>query len=420
MLLLISNKLWIFTTILIIISGIYFSFRIKFKHFNFKKMFFYLNKKEDSGVSPLQTLTINLAAKIGVGSISGVAVAIYLGGVGTVFWMWITALVATSTTFLESTYAVIFQRKNKNKINEGGPWYYILDGLNNNRLAILYAVIIIFTFSFGFLTLQSNTIAIGVQDLNIKPILIGFAVATLTGFVIINGIKSIAGATELLVPFMGMLYLIICFIIIVFNIQEIPKVILNICKEAFNFKSASCGFITTMIIGMQKGIFSNEVGIGTGAIVSATANTNEPNSQGYIQSLGIYIDTLIIGTLSAIVIILCNLSSLNISDVNGIEIVKFVFYQHLGDFGKILITIIIFLFAFATIISSYYYIESSFKFIVGETKVKIMMLKLTVLSLLVVGSVVSSSFLWTLTDLFIGILAIINIYSIFKIKKDFN
>lgn len=417
MFLFISDLFWVFVTILIIISGIYFSFKIKFQHFNFKKMFYFLNEKETTGISPLQTLTMNLAAKIGVGSISGIAVAIYLGGVGTVFWMWITAIVATSTTFLESTYAVIYQRKDKNNLKKGGPWYYIQDGLNNKKLARLYAAIIIFVFSFGFLTLQSNTIAVGLEEFNINPIYIGLLVAFLTGLIIINGVKSIAYTTELLVPFMGILYLIICLIIILINIELIPNILLSIFKEAFNIKAAGFGFLSTMIIGMQKGVFSNEVGIGTGAIVAATSNTKNPISQGYIQSLGIYVDTLIIGTLSALVVMCCDFSNLNISDVNGIEVVKYAFSHQLGDFGNILITIIIFLFAFATIIAGYYYVESSLKFFIKDNNNAIKTLKICTLILITLGSVLSSALLWYLTDFFIGVIAVINIYAIYKIKN---
>lgn len=420
MLLTITNLLWIVVTILIIISGVFFSFKIKFQHFNFKKMLFYLKQKETGGISPFQTLTMNLAAKIGVGSISGVALAIYLGGPGTVFWMWMTAILATSTTFIESTLAVIYQKKDNKNFNKGGPWYYIRDGLQNNKLAVLYALIIIFAFSFGFLTLQSNTVAVGLQEYNINPLLIGLLLAFFTGLIIVKGVKSIADATEVLVPFMGILYLIICTLIILINLDKIPEIFINIFKDALNVKSTSFGFLTTMIIGMQKGIFSNEVGIGTGAIVSAAAHTKEPVSQGYIQSLGIYVDTLIIGTLSAIVIMCCDLSVLNITDVNGIEVVKYAFSHQLGSFGSVLITLIIFLFAFATIITGYYYVESSLKFFIKDNKTNILILKLFVLVLIVVGSVASSAIVWNLTDLFIGIIAIINIYAISKIKIDFN
>lgn len=417
MFLFISDIFWIFVTILIIISGLYFSFKIKFQHFNFKKILCFLKVKETNGISPIQTLTMNLAAKIGVGSISGIAVAIYLGGAGTVFWMWITALVATSTTFLESTYAVIYQKKDKNNIKKGGPWYYIQDGLKNKRLASLYAAIIIFVFSFGFLTLQSNTIAVGLEEFNINPLFIGLFVAFLTGLIIINGVKSIAYTTEVLVPFMGILYLIICLIIIFINIELIPSIFINIFKDAFNFKAAGFGFLLTMIIGMQKGVFSNEVGIGTGAIVAATSNTKNPISQGYIQSLGIYVDTLIIGTLSALVVMCCDFSSLNISDVNGIEVVKYAFSHQLGNFGNILITIIIFLFAFATIITGYYYVESSLKFFINKNKYVIKVLKICTLILITLGSILSSALLWNITDFFIGVIAVINIYAIYKIKN---
>ena len=415
----VNNTVWMVTSILIFISGIYFTFKIKFQQFNFKKMFSALKEKSsENGISPMQTLTVNLAAKIGVGSITGIALAIYTGGVGTIFWMWITAIIASSNTFVESVLGVKYREKDEGNIYKGGPSFYIEKGLKKKKLARVYSYMIIFAFVIGFITIQSNTIVVGITDkVAISPIIIGIGIVLLTALVIVNGIKSIANVTNFLVPFMSIIYIIICFIILFLNASSLPSILVSIFKEAFNFKSAGIGVLTTFLIGMQKGLFSNEAGLGTGAIAAGTSDTDNPMSQGYIQSLGIYIDTLIIGTLSALVVMCSDFSSLNLLDANGIEIVKFAFESHLGDFGGNMVVIIIFLFAFSTIITGYYYGESSLKYIKKDaTKKDLLILKIATLILLFVGCLLSSGFIWTIVDIFVAVLAIINIYALWKLR----
>ncbi len=418
MLEIINNKLWVIVTILIIISGIYFSFKINFSQFNFVKLKYYLKEKtSNQAISPIQTLMINLAARIGVGSISGIALAIYMGGVGTVFWMWITGLFASANTFIESVLGVIYREKDNGKIYVSGPSYYIKKGLSNQLLASVFALLMLATFIVGFMPIQSNTITKGIVDvLNVRPYIIGLIVSVLFALIIIKGIKSIANVTDYLVPLMGIIYFILCFIILFKNINSLPNAFLEIFKQAFNFKSAGIGVISTMIIGMQRGIFSNEAGIGTGAISAGVSDTSDPKSQGHIQSFGVLVDTLFVGTLSALVVILSDYSFLNIHDVNGIEIAKYAFYYHLGEFGSSMLLIVITLFAISSIITGYYYGESSLKFLVKNiTNLQLNMFKISSIIILFIGSVASSKTLWALVDIFIGLLAIINVYAIIRL-----
>lgn len=415
MLEIINDRLWIIVTLLIIISGIYLSFKIKFKQFNLFKIKKYLSEKgsEDS-INPFQTLLINLAARIGVGSITGVALAIYIGGVGTIFWMWLSGIFGSANTFVESILGVIYREKDEGKIFVSGPSYYIKKGLSNNFLATFFSIIMLFTFILGFMPIQSNTITKGIVDIvNIKPYVVGIVISVVISLVIFKGIKGIAKVVNYLVPFMGMIYFIVCLIILIKNIDLLPFAFLTIFKEAFNFKSAGVGII---IIGMQRGIFSNEAGIGTGAISAGVSDTNNPKSQGYIQSFGVLIDTLIFGTLSSLVVILSDYSLLNIMDPNGIEITKYVFQYHLGEFGSVMLLIVIILFAISSIITGYYYGEASLKFLKGNVK-NIKLFKILTIIILFLGSVVSSTFLWALVDIAIGLLAIINIYAIIKLHK---
>jgi len=415
----INTMLWLAATLLIFITGIYFSYKIKCQQFNLKQMWKQLKKSGmEDGISPIQTLTLNLAARIGVGSISGIALAIYVGGPGTVFWMWVTAIIASANTFLESYFAVKYQECDEGNVMKGGPSYYIEKGLNKKGLAKLYSIIILITFICGFLTIQSNTIAIGLADLFPVPTYItGIILASITALIIMKGVKRIAKVTNFLVPLMGIIYFAICFIIILKNINLMPSIFQNIFAQAFNLKSAGIGIFTVFIIGMQRGIFSNEAGIGTGAITAATIKTKNYKSQGYIQTLGIYIDTLVVGTLSSIVVMCCNYNSLIIIDPNGIEIAKYAFFFHFGSLGNYLMMLIIILFALATIITGYYYGESAFKYIKKNyNKRDIILLKILALAMIIFGSIASSTKLWELNDVFIAILAIINTYALWHLK----
>jgi len=421
MLNILNNYLWYIVTSLILISGLYFSIKIKFIHFNFQKLYHILKRPVKKGsISPWQTLMMNLAARIGVGSISGIALAVYIGGAGSIFWMWITALFASSNTFIESILGRVYNEIDHENIYKGGPSFYIEKGLKKKRLAKFYAICIILAFSVGFLCIQSNTMAIGISEItNYSKIQIGMFIALITALVIIKGVKSIAKVTDFLVPIMGLIYLIVCLIIFIINIDIIPTIISDIFLDAFKLKPAAIGIFTTFIVGIQRGIFSNEAGIGTGAIAAGVSDSKDLSEQGFIQSFGVIFDTLIIGTLSAIVVLTSNYLTLRINDPNGIEIARNAFSYHLGSFGTTSLILIIIMFAFASIITGYYYGESNLKFLKKQlTKKELIAFKIFTIIILIIGSITSSTILWSLVDIFIGILAIINIYAIVSLRKE--
>lgn len=417
----IVNKiLWAITTVLFLASGIYFTIKLKGIQFNFKEMFRCLKNDNDdkNKVSPFETLSMSLAGRIGVGSLSGVALSIYVGGIGTIFWMWITAFICAPNAFSESLLGVIYQKKDENGLHVGGPSYYIRDGLKMNKLAILYAILIIVTYVFGFLSIQSNTITKSITEIvNINPIIIGLIISLITALIIFSGVKGIIKTTSKLVPVMSLIYILVASFILILNIDKLPMLFLNIIKEAFNFKALGMGVFSAFIIGIQRGIFSNEAGIGTGAIASATADTDSPRKQGLLQVLGIYFTTLIICTITGLVIILSDYNSLNLVDINGIEITNYAFSHFMGNLGKLTIVISIILFAFSTIIAGYYYGESSLKFF-SKKKINIIILKLLTIFILLISSIVSAQFLWNFVDVFVAILGIVNVIALFLLKKD--
>ena len=417
------NKLiWLVASSSIIISGIYFTFKLKFVQFRFVKMFkslFIKNKSKDT-IKPFQSLMMVLAGRIGVGSIAGIAISIYYGGIGSIFWMWISSILAASLTFLETTLGMIYQKKDTKSIGKGGPSYYIKYGLNNRLLGNMYAIIILISDIVGFISIQTNTITHSIQEIiNIDSKVIGIVVAIFVLIIIVGGAKRIANFSSKMVPAMTLLYLFVSLIIIIINIDKLPNIFMTIFKSAFEFKSISSGVLGSMVIGIQRGIFSSEAGIGTGAIASAATETiteEEKIAQGYTQMLGVYITTFLICTSTAIVVLTSNITDLNFSNFNGIELIQICFTQHLGSIGNYFIFLIIFLFAFTTILSSYYNGESSLKYFIDKPNKSLKLLKIFTCFSIIFGAITSSNIIWDFIDIFVGLLAIINIYSMVKLK----
>ena len=417
-----NRIIWLIASSLIIISGVYFTLKFKFIQFKFIKMIKSLKvkNKNNETIKPFSSLMMVLAGRIGVGSIAGIAISIYYGGIGSIFWMWVSSILGASLTFLETTLGMIYQKKDDKNICKGGPSYYIKYGLNNKILGSIYAIIIIMSDIFGFISIQTNTITHSLTEIiNIDEFLIGIIICILVLLIIFGGVRRIANFSTKMVPTMTILYLSVCLIIIVLNIEKIPNIFIEIIKSAFNFKSISGGILGSMIIGIQRGIFSSEAGIGTGAIASSATESltnKEKISQGYTQMIGVYITTFLICTSTALVLLVSNVSVFNFSDLNGIEIIQIVFSKYLGNFGNYFIFIIIFLFSFTTILSSYYNAESSLKYFVDKPNKSIKILKISTLISIFMGAISSSNTIWNFIDLFVGLLAIINIYALIKLE----
>ncbi len=415
------NKIvWAIATSMLLFSGFYFTCKLKAVQFNFKRMIKSLKTSERTTISPLQTLMLSSAAKIGVGSIAGIALALYLGNEGTIFWLWVTSLILAPNAFVESLFGAKYKKKD-NGIYTGGPSYYIKEGLNNKKLSSIYALLIIVVYIFCFSSIQTNTIANSIfHSYQINKGMIAVIIVILSGIIIFKNIQDLIKIISSFVPFMCLIYITIGMYIILHNIDQIPMILEKILKEAFNFESFTTGFLSSLIIGIQRGIFSNEAGLGTGAIASATSDTRNYKNQGYIQIIGIYFTSLVICTISAFIILLSPYKTLNLKNINGIEISLFALKYHLGSFGELFLILSIVLFAFSTIIAGYYYGESSLRFVSKKiSKTKIFLLKTITLIILFVGAITKPGPLWKISDFIIGLLAIINIYSILKLyNKD--
>lgn len=415
-----TNSLWIVVSLIIFLSGLYFSIKLKFIHLNFRAMFRAINEKSDNkeSISAFKALMMSLAGRIGVGSLSGIALAVYLGGPGVLFWIWITSLICAPSTFVESVLATIFRRKDKGNIYRGGPFYYMQDGLKNKKIAIVYALVILIAYLGGFLTMQVNTISRCMGEVvHIHPLIVGIVIALLTALTIFGGVKKIANTTSKLVPFMTIFYVFVCFIIIISKINLLPGVFINIINSALNFKTFGIGILTTLLVGMQKGIFSSELGLGTGSIVGAVADTKSPTTNGLVQTFGIHIENIILATLTVLIICLSNYQNILIIDPNGIELTLFSFGEHMGIWGPLFIVITITLFGLATVLTGYYYGESSLKYIKNANKFDLTILKIITLIVIVISSIASSNLLWQIIDISVGIIAIINTYALMKLRK---
>ena len=423
MLEIITEYFWYVAAFLLIVSGLYFSIILKFPQFRFKELFKSLkndNKNKDS-ISPFQTLTLALAARIGVGSLSGIALGLLNGGPGVLFWIWISSLITLPNSLVESSLAVKYREKDDNYY-KGGPSYYIKKGLNKNFLAKFYAIVLSITYLFGFLSIQSNTICTSITNMfSINKVLIGILISLISFIIIIKGLKGIADFTSKLVPIMGLLYMLLALFIIIGNINTLPSILKLVIKSAFTIKTSIWGLISSVIvIGMQRGIFCTESGIGTGAIASGTSDTNSPLKQGFLQMLGIYFTIFIVCTSTAIIVLSSNiLNTQSFINPNGIEITQAALNYHIGSIGNYILLLAIISFAFSTIISGYYYGESNIKFLYEKIdKKKIIILKVIVVLILFYGSIAKATLLWNMVDFLVAILAIINIISLLFLRKD--
>lgn len=417
MLEMIEKVLWAVASGAIIVSGVYYSFKLRFVQFHFREMFSNLFRGSSDGISSKDALMMSLAGRIGVGSVAGVALSIYLGGVGSVFWLLLSCFLSAPNTFCETVLGSVYHEKDEGGVYKGGPAYYIRNGLGKKRLGSLYAFLILVSYIGCFLGIQSNTITKSINE--IVPVdgwIVGIVVSLLTFLIIFGGVKAIVGATNKIVPVMTLLYLLISLYVIVVNITHIPSIVGLVLKEAFQLKPFFSGFLGSFVIGLQRGIFSNEAGLGTGSMASATSD-NSSISQGYVQMIGIYITTLIICGATAIIILTSDYQSLVLNDVNGIEITQYAFQYHLGNVGNWFIFISIVLFSFSTILTGYYYGESSLKYFNGKLNNRWLIgLKLVTIGVLFFGCVMPSTFLWSIVDILVAFLVLINLYALFCLK----
>lgn len=414
-----NNILWTYILIaLLLAAGLYFSFGTKFVQIRlFPEMFRLIVEKREgeSGVSPFQAFTISAASRVGTGNITGVALAIGVGGPGAVFWMWIIAILGMATAFIESTLAQVYKVKDGDTFR-GGPAYYMEKALGQRKLGIIFSILLTLSFGFIFNAVQSNTIATSVGEaFDVNPAVIGVILVVLTALIIFGGVHRIVKVTQVLVPVMAVFYLAVAFYVVVTNLSEIPAVFELIISQAFGLQEAAGGAIGIAIMqGVRRGLFSNEAGMGSVPNAAATAYTSHPAKQGLVQSLGVFFDTIMICSATAFIIILADLY--NTGESNGIILTQNSLAVHVGDWAPYFIAIAIIFFAFSSIVGNYYYGESNIEFI-NAHKGWMFGYRILVLAMVMFGSIAQVQLVWNLADLFMGLMALINIAIIMLLGK---
>lgn len=420
---LVNDVLWSYILIVMLIGcAIWFTIKSKFVQFRMMKEMIRVlgdsaNKQEgrEHHISSFQAFMVSLASRIGTGNLAGVATAITIGGPGAVFWMWIVALLGSSSAFIESTLAQLYKVHGKDSF-VGGPAYYMKKGLKQPWMGILFAILIIFTFSFAFNSVQSNTIcaafeqAFQVDNRTMGIILTGLSLAIFFG-----GIQRIAKVSSIIVPVMAAGYIILAIAIIALNIHHIPDVLRTIVTHAFGWEQAIGGGIGVAIMqGVKRGLFSNEAGMGSAPNVAATADVSHPVKQGLIQALGVFTDTLIICSCTAFIILF---SGVPLSgEVNGVQLTQLALDSQIGSWGSIYVAIAILFFAYSSIIGNYYYGEANIRYITNNKKVMVLF-RLLSGGMVLFGSLASLDLAWSLADVCMGLMTICNLIAITLLGK---
>lgn len=408
---------------LLIIVGLIFTFRTKFVQVtHFKDMIKLLtegtSKDDEKGISSFQAFCMSTASRVGTGNLAGVALAISIGGAGAIFWMWLLAIIGGASSFIESTLAQIYKVKDGDTYR-GGPSYYIQQGLNQRWLGVIFAILITITFGLVFNSAQSNTISEALITVfnndSIKPIYIGIILAIITALIIFGGVKRIAKVSGVIVPIMAVLYIGIAFVVIILNIKEIPAVISLIFRNAFGFEEIVGGTFGGMVmIGIKRGLFSNEAGMGSAPNAAATAEVSHPVKQGLIQTLGVFTDTILICTCTAMIILLSDVYT--VGEVSGIALTQKALSSHIGGFGNIFIAVCIFFFAFSSIIGNYYYGETNLEFI-NTSKTLLSVYRVFVVIMVILGTIAPLGVVWAASNIFMSLMALINLIVILLLGK---
>ena len=415
-----EHIIWSYLAIpILLFVSLIFTFYFQGVQFRFKKMIQCLTKKSsNSSVSSFQSFTMALAARVGVGSLAGVALGIYIGGPGSVFWMWISALITAAASFVESTLAQLYKKRDGD-IYIGGPAYYIEYGMHQKGFAVIYAFIIVLTYTFGFSAIQANTIATSFRDvLSIPPLLTGVGLALITSMIIFGGASTIAKMTSKIVPIMALFYIGIGLFVMITHFDYIPTFFMTIFQDAIQPSPLIGGTVMyTIIIGIKRGVFSNEAGMGSGAHAAAVTNSDNPTDQGYIQSFGVYVTTLFICTITAFLIMVTNAVEVGTTHSNGIELTQYALTELFGPIGGVILAISIFFFAFSTILTGYFYGECNVKYLCKNEKI-LYPVRVIVLIVILISSIGSASLIWSLVDLGVALTATINVMALCYLAKE--
>ena len=419
----INDVLWTYVLVIMLLGcAAWFTFKTRFVQFRMIKEMIRLlgdstskaeGKKEH--ISSFQAFMVSLASRVGTGNLAGVATAITVGGPGAVFWMWLIALLGSSSAFIESTLAQLYKVKGETSYI-GGPAYYMKKGLKQSWMGVLFAILIIFTFAFAFNTVQSNTICAAFeQAFQVDNTWMGIILTALTLMIIFGGIQRIAKVSSIIVPVMALGYILLAFVIVGMNFTQIPAVFKLIVSSAFGWEQALGGGVGAALMqGIKRGLFSNEAGMGSAPNVAATADVSHPVKQGLIQALGVFSDTLVICTCTAFIILFSGVSLGG--ETNGVQLTQMALDNEIGSGGSTYVAIAILFFAFSSIIGNYYYGEANLRYIT-RNKVIMAVFRLMTGAMVMFGALASLDLAWSLADICMALMTICNLIAIVLLGK---
>lgn len=413
--------------------GVFFTVRLGFVQFSqFPEMFRTVLRSREmdrAGITPFQALCTSLASRVGTGNLAGVAVALYLGGPGAIFWMWAVAVLGMATAYSESTLAQLYKTRNENGEYRGGPAFYIARGLKAPWAGAVFSVALILAFGLVFNAVQANSIAEAMEGaFGVPKLWVGVVLALMTAIVIFGGIRQVARVSQVVVPFMALAYLLVALYVIVINISEVPDVFALIIRSAFGLEAAAGGVAGALLNGVKRGLFSNEAGMGSAPNIAAVAtpDPHHPSSQGLVQALGVFIDTIVICTATALIILLSG-TLVPGSELTGTPLTQAAMTEHIGEAGRYFIAIAILFFAFTSIIGNYTYAENAMVFLGAGGKLGLTLLRLGALVMVVWGAYESVTTVFNAADASMGLMATINLIAIvllsgtvIKLTKDYR
>lgn len=419
----VNDFMWTYIIITVLVgSALFFTWRTGFVQFRMIGEMIRLlthpekpQKQEETTkqISSFEAFVVALASRIGTGNLAGVATAISVGGPGAVFWMWMLALVGSSMAFVESTLAQLYKRRGTDSFY-GGPAYYMKYGLGKSGMGVLFSVLMPLTFGLAYNSVQSNTITAACNKaFGTDPTLMGIVLTVLTLLIIFGGIHRVAKFSSAVVPVMAIVYLVMAVGVMLWNLPQLPHMLLTIVENAFGLHQAAGGMLgTTVMQGVKRGLFSNEAGEGSAPNAAATATVSHPVKQGLIQALGVFTDTLVVCSCTAFIILL---SGTDTSAANGIQLTQDAMSCFIGHWGNTFVAVMIWMFAFSSIIGNYYYGETNVLYI-KDSKWALVAYRLTVAAVVMVGSVMSLDLAWSLADIMMGLLTLCNLVAILQLS----
>ncbi|TRO41595.1 alanine:cation symporter family protein [Pseudomonas sp. ALS1131] len=419
---LLNDLIWSKLLIVMLIGlGLYFTVASRFVQFRyFSSMFRIFGEafqRQPGQLSSFQALMLSVAGRVGAGNIAGVSVAIMLGGPGAIFWMWVVALVGMATSYFECSLAQLYKRREPDGTYRGGPAFYIQHGLGQRWLGIVVSLLLLVTFGFGFNAVQSFTVASSLHDtFGLPTIVSGLILTGVIGVIIFGGIKRIASMADVLVPIMAFSYIGMALVVIGMNLSEVPATFAMIFKAAFGLEPAFAGGIgAAIMMGVKRGLFSNEAGLGSAPNVAAVAEVKHPAAQGIVQSLSVFIDTLLVCTSTALIILLSGVYQPG-SEMAGVVLTQTALAAEVGEWGRVFVSIALLLFVFTTLIYNYYLGENALGFFT-EKRSPVMVYRVLVVCLVLWGSVQDLGTVFAFADVTMGLLAICNLIALALLFK---